>query len=98
VILLGVTTTHLPARSTITSNAKNVIDASRRTSVAKLLFIGSSGIYTRAVRKRARLLAVRKTIQRRGKFVNITHFDMLVCRKACIAAENMNIGRSGADK
>jgi hypothetical protein len=44
------------------------------------------------------LLAVRKTIQRRGKSVNITHFDMLVCRKACIAAENMDIGRSGADK
>jgi hypothetical protein len=28
-------------------NAKNVIEASRRTSVAKLLFVGSSGIYPR---------------------------------------------------
>ena len=47
VILFGVTTTHLPARLTITSNARNVIEASRRTSVAKLLFVGSSGIYPR---------------------------------------------------
>jgi hypothetical protein len=44
------------------------------------------------------LLALCKTIQRRGKSVDITDLDMLVCRKACIAAEHMDIRTSGADK
>ena len=46
----------------------------------------------------ARLRKLRKAIQRRSKSVNITHLDVLVTRKACIAAKHMDIGAGGADK
>jgi hypothetical protein len=31
------------------------------------------------------LLTLRPTIQRLGKSIDITHLDVLVCRKACVA-------------
>jgi hypothetical protein len=39
-----------------------------------------------------------KTVKCRGKSHDITYLHMLVCRKACVAAEQMNIGTGRADK
>jgi hypothetical protein len=39
-----------------------------------------------------------KPVQRRSKSIDITHLDVLVCGKVCIAAEYMDIGTGGADK
>jgi hypothetical protein len=44
------------------------------------------------------LLAPCKTIQRSGKSIDISHVDVFVCRKACIAAEYMDIGTGGTEK
>jgi hypothetical protein len=41
------------------------------------------------------LLALCQTIRRRGKSVDITHLDVLACRKACIAAKRMDIRTGG---
>jgi hypothetical protein len=54
--------------------------------------------YARAIRECAKLLALCQTIQRCGKSVDITHLDVLACRKACIAPERMDIGTGEADE
>jgi len=54
--------------------------------------------FTRVIREYARLLALCKTFQRSGKSVDIIHLDVLVCRKARIAAEHVDIGTGRADK